>query len=102
MPSYRLLVTAPGASRALAGGCKVTKAGRRVLRSETAELVRQELYGWVLAQYAVRWLLHQGAACHPEPHATRPFTKHLHLMRRSQPQSGAFPPRTPETPSALV
>jgi hypothetical protein len=77
-------------------------AGRRVLRSKTAELVRQEFYGWVLAHYAVRWLLHQGAARHSEPHATRSFTKHLHLMRRSQPQSGAFPPGTPETPSALV
>ena len=35
---------------------------RRVLRSKTAELVRQEFYGWVLAHYAVRWLMHQGPA----------------------------------------
>jgi len=38
------------------------RQGRRVLRSETVELVKQEFFGWVLAHYAVRWLLHQGAA----------------------------------------
>ena len=31
---------------------------RRVLRSKTPVLVRQEFYGWVLAHYAVRWLMH--------------------------------------------
>jgi len=36
------------------------RQSRRVLRSKTPELVRQEFYGWVLAHYAVRWLLHQG------------------------------------------
>jgi hypothetical protein len=66
--------------------------GRRLLRSKTAQLVRQEFYGWVLAQYAVRWLLHEGATRHRLPHAQQSFTKHLHLMRRTQPQSGAFPP----------
>ena len=30
------------------------RPGRRVLRSKTPELVRQELYGWVLSDYAVR------------------------------------------------
>jgi len=77
-------------------------AGRRVLRSKTAELVRQEFYGWVLAHYAVRWLLHQGAARHLEPHASRSFTGHLQLLRRAQPQSGAFPPRAGKKAKALV
>jgi hypothetical protein len=36
------------------------RQSRRVLRSKTPDLVRQEFYGWVLAHYAVRWLLHQG------------------------------------------
>src|SRR5262249_9532511 len=44
------------------------RQSRRVLRSKTPELVRQEFYGWVLAHYAVRWLLHQGAARHRIPH----------------------------------
>ena len=65
---------------------------RRVLRSKTAELVRQEFYGWVLAHYAVRWLLHQGATRHRMPHAELSFTSHVQLLRREQPRSGAFPP----------
>jgi Insertion element 4 transposase N-terminal/Transposase DDE domain len=71
--------------------------GRRVLRSKTAELVRQEFYGWVLAHYAVRWLLHQGATRHEVAHAQRSFSGHLQLLRRKQPQSGAFPPRAGRT-----
>ena len=78
------------------------RQSRRVLRSKTAELVRQEFYGWVLAHYAVRWLLHQGASRHRIPHAELSFTGHVQLLRRAQPRSGAFPPRTPERASALV
>ncbi len=76
--------------------------GRRVLRSKTAELVRQEFYGRVLAHYAVRWLLHQGVMLHPQPHVQRSFTAHLHLFRRNQPHSGAFPPRATKTPKTMV
>ncbi len=65
---------------------------RRVLRSKTPELVRQEFYGWVLAHYAVRWLMHQAASEYRLPHAALSFTAHVHLVRRVQPQSGAFPP----------
>ena len=75
---------------------------RRVLRSKTAELVQQEFYGWVLAHYAVRWLLHQGAARHRIPHQELSFTGHLQLLRRAQPRSGAFPPRAPKTSTTLV
>jgi hypothetical protein len=76
--------------------------GRRVLRSKTAELVRQEFFGWVLAHYAVRWLLHEGAARHRMPHAELSFAGHLQLLRREQAPSGAFPPSAPETaPAAL-
>ena len=66
---------------------------RRVLRSKRPELVRQEFYGWVLAHYAVRWLLHEGATRHSMPHAKLSFAGHIQLLRREQPQSGAFPPR---------
>ncbi len=78
------------------------RQSRRVLRSKTAELVRQEFYGWVLMHYAVRWLLHQGAARHRIPHEDLSFMGHLQLFRREQPLSGAFPPRAPKTPRALV
>jgi hypothetical protein len=75
---------------------------RRVLRSRTAELVRQEFYGWVLMHYTVRWLLHQGAARHRVPHEDLSFTGHVQLLRREQPQSGAFPPRAAEKVRPLV
>ena len=75
---------------------------RRVLRSKTAELVRQEFYGWVLAHYAVRWLLHQGATRHQMPHEELSFTSHVQLLRREQPLSGAFPPSAAETATALL
>jgi hypothetical protein len=75
---------------------------RRVLRSKTAALVRQEFYGWVLAHYAVRWLLHQGATRHRIPHAELSFKGHVELLRRAQPHSGAFPPRATPKAKTLV
>jgi hypothetical protein len=75
---------------------------RRVLRSKRPELVRQEFYGWVLAHYAVRWLLHQGATRHRIPHDKLSFASHIQLLRREQPQSGAFPPRAPQIAKASV
>jgi hypothetical protein len=75
---------------------------RRVLRSKTAELVRQEFYGWVLAHYAVRWLLHQGATRHRMPHEALSFTAHVQLLRREQPHSGAFPPSEAAIATPLV
>ena len=78
------------------------RQGRRVLRSKTPELVRQEFYGWVLAHYAVRWLLHQGAARHRLPHAELSFKGHVELLRRANPRSGAFPPRATQTQATMV
>lgn len=75
---------------------------RRVMRSKTAKGVKQEFYGWVLAHYAVRWLLHQGAAQSRLRHADLSFTGHLQLLRRAQPRSGAFPPRAAQMSPALV
>jgi len=78
------------------------RQGRRVLRSKTPDLVRQEFYGWVLAHYAVRWLLHQGATRHRIPHAELSFKGHVELLRRAQPHSGAFPPRANRKAETLV
>ena len=69
---------------------------RRVLRSKTPELVRQEFYGWVMAHYAVRWLMYQGAAHAGIPERTLSFTANVQLLRRSLPQAGAIPPCAPE------
>jgi hypothetical protein len=78
------------------------RQGRRVLRSKTAELVRQEFYGWVLAHYAVRWLLHEGADRSGLADDELSFMRHVHLVRREQPRSGAFPPSEDQTPRALA
>lgn len=75
---------------------------RRVLRSRTPELVRQEFYGWVLMHYTVRWLIHQGAARYRIPHEDLSFVGHLQLIRQQQPLSGAFPPTAAQTPGAMV
>ena len=78
------------------------RQGRRVLRSRTPELVRQEFYGWVLMHYTVRWLLHQGAARHRIPHEDLSFTGHVQMLRQEQPLSGAFPPRAAEKARPVV
>lgn len=78
------------------------RQGRRVLRSKTPELVIQEFYGWVLAHYAVRWLLHCGATQSQTPHDQLSFTGHVQLLRRAQPRSGAFPPRAAASTTTLV
>ena len=70
---------------------------RRTLRSKTPDGVRQEFYGWVLAHYAVCWLMHQAASAHRLQQRQLSFTGHVHLLRRAQPRSGAFPPRTAKT-----
>ena len=75
---------------------------RRVLRSKTPDLVRQEFYGWVMAHYAVRWLLHQGVSRHKLKHAEQSFIAHLNALRVNQPQSGAFPPTESAKKAALV
>jgi hypothetical protein len=67
---------------------------RRVLRSKTAELVRQEFYGWVLAHYAVRWLLHEGATRHRIPHPELSFASYVQTAAtRTGPIRGFSPQR---------
>lgn len=75
---------------------------RRVLRSKTPELVRQEFYGWVLAHYAVRWLMHQAASEYRLRNDQLSFTGHVQLLRRTQPHSGVFPPRAPTSAKTMV
>lgn len=65
---------------------------RRVLRSKTPELVRQEFFGWVMAHYAVRWLMHQAASEARSPPLALSFAAHVQLLRRVLPHSGALSP----------
>ena len=69
---------------------------RRVLRSKTPELVRQEFYGWVMAHYAVRWLMYQGATRAGIPGRTLSFTANVQLLRRNLPHAGVISPCAPK------
>lgn len=75
---------------------------RRTLRSKTPDGVRQEFYGWVLAHYAVTWLMHQAASAHRVRQRSLSFTGHVHLLRRAQPRSGAFSPSAHAKTQTLV
>lgn len=68
------------------------RQSKRVFRSKTPDLVRQEFYGWVMAHYAVRWLMAGAAAKHSKIPRELSFVANTHLLRSAQPHSGAFPP----------
>ncbi len=67
-----------------------------VLRSLTAPLVRQELYGLLLAHYAVRRVMHDAALQAGDDPDHLSFTHTVRVLRRTLPQAAALPP------SALV
>jgi IS4 transposase len=75
---------------------------RRCFRSKTAEGVRQEFYGWLLAHYAVCWLMHQAASAERLRTRQLSFTGNLRLLRLTQPHSGAFPPTAGKKASAAL
>lgn len=71
------------------------RGARRVLRSKTPDLVRQEAWGFLLAHFALRALMHE-AALGALPRARDPdtlsFTHALRVTRRTLPHVGALPP----------
>lgn len=75
------------------------RGARIVLRSKTPELVRQEAYGFLLAHYAVRDLMHQ-AALAARPNARDPdtlsFVHAVRVIRRTLPRVAALPPSGPD------
>jgi IS4 transposase len=78
------------------------RQSRRVLRSKTPDLVRQEFYGWMLAHYAVRWLMHSAARQAQKSPLDLSFIGNVHLFRRAQPQSGALSPSKTAKTKAVV
>jgi Insertion element 4 transposase N-terminal/Transposase DDE domain len=68
------------------------RKSRRVLRSKTPDGVHQEFLGWVLAHYAVCWLMQRAGDAHGVTRRKLSFTGHVNLIGRAQPRSGAFPP----------
>ena len=65
---------------------------RVVLRSKTPALVRQEVWGLLLAHFAVRGLMHEAALQADEDPDRLSFSHAVHVVRRKIPQFAALSP----------
>lgn len=63
-----------------------------VLRSKTPELVQQELWGLLLAHFAVRRLMVEAACRHQLDPDRLSFTHAVRVIKRKMPQAAAVPP----------
>jgi hypothetical protein len=63
-----------------------------VLRSRTPNLVRQEFYGFLLAYFAVRGIMHEAALEADEDPDRLSFLHAIRVIRRKIPAFGVFPP----------
>lgn len=68
------------------------RGARGVLRSKTPDLVRQEVWGLLLAHFAVRGLMHEAALRADEDPDSLSFLHAVRVLRRKLPQFAAFPP----------
>ncbi len=63
-----------------------------VLRSKTPDLVRQEFYGFMMAHFAVRGLMHEAALKADEDPDRLSFVHAVRVIRRKFPPFAAIPP----------
>lgn len=63
-----------------------------VLRSKTPDLVKQEFYGFMMAHFAVRGLMHEAALKADEDPDRISFLHAVRVIRRKLSLSGAIPP----------
>lgn len=63
-----------------------------VLRSKTPDLVKQEFYGFMMAHFAVRGLMHEAALKADEDPDRLSFLHTVRVIRRKLPAFGAIPP----------
>jgi hypothetical protein len=109
-PSYRLVTTildhriAPAAELAALyhQRCEIETAldelktplrgAQIVLRSKTPDLVKQEFYGFMLAHFAVRGLMHEAALKAEEDPDLLSLLHAVRIIRRKLPAFGAIPP----------
>jgi hypothetical protein len=68
------------------------RGARIVLRSKTPDLVRQELYGLLLAHFAIRALMHEAALKGGEDPDRLSFLHAVRVVRRRLSTYGAIPP----------
>jgi Insertion element 4 transposase N-terminal/Transposase DDE domain len=75
------------------------RGARTVLRSQTPELVKQEVYGILLAHFALRGLMHQAALRGGRDPDRVSFTHTVNVVRRTLPRFAAISPSGLETAS---
>jgi len=68
------------------------RGARTVLRSQTPELVKQEVYGILLAHFAIRGLMHEAALRGGRDPDRISFTHSVNVIRRTLPHFAAFSP----------
>jgi hypothetical protein len=73
------------------------RGARIVLRSKTAELVRQEFYGLLMAHFAVRALMHEAALKANVDPDRLSFLHAVRVVRRKLPAFNAIPPSAEES-----
>jgi len=66
-----------------------------VLRSKTPYLVRQEFYGFLLAHFAIRGLMHEAALKVATDPDRLSFVHAVNVIRRKLPRAVAIPPSGP-------
>ena len=75
------------------------RGARVVLRSKTPELVRQEVWGLLLAHFAVRGLMHEAALRADEDPDRLSFSHAVRVVRRKLPLFAALPPPPRDRPA---
>jgi hypothetical protein len=68
------------------------RGAQMVLRSKTPDLVKQEFYGFLMAHFAVRGLMHEAALKADEDPDRLSFLHAVRVIRRRLPAFGAIPP----------
>jgi Insertion element 4 transposase N-terminal/Transposase DDE domain len=63
-----------------------------VLRSKTPELIKQEFYGFMMAHFAIRGLMHEAALTADEDPDRLSFLHAVRVIRRQLPAFSAIPP----------
>lgn len=68
------------------------RGGQIVLRSKTPDLLKQEFFGFLMAHFAVRSLMHEAALNADEDPDRLSFLHAVHVIRRKMAQAIALPP----------
>jgi IS4 transposase len=68
------------------------RANSIVLRSKTPDLVQQELWGLLLAHFAIRQLMARAARDHDMDPDRLSFSHAVRVVKRKMPQAAAIPP----------